>query len=198
MIGLIDYGAGNLHSINRALKYLGYKTHLISSPNDLNRVEKLIIPGVGSFGPAIRELKKKNLVSLIKHWINHSRPLLGICLGLQLLTEGSEESPANQGFCHFSGKCQRLKAKKVPHIGWNEVKIIRADPIFSGLIEPIYFYFIHSYAFVDHSSSTIAVTEYEYTFSSVLRKGSVYACQFHPEKSGETGLLFLKNWVEQC
>ncbi|MBC7360803.1 MAG: imidazole glycerol phosphate synthase subunit HisH [Candidatus Aminicenantes bacterium] len=198
MIGLLDYGAGNLRSISQAFTYLGFKTRLISSPDEIKRISRLVIPGVGSFGPAIIQLRKRNLKPLIDEWISSSHPLLGICLGLQLLTEGSEESPEEKGLAVFEGKCKKLTAKKVPQIGWNRVQLIKEDQIFQGLPEPVFFYFVHSYSLMNISSSTIAITEYGQAFSSVLRQANIYACQFHPEKSGEAGLLFLKNWVEKC
>ncbi|MGB4704980.1 MAG: imidazole glycerol phosphate synthase subunit HisH [Candidatus Saccharicenans sp.] len=198
MIGIINYGAGNLRSISQAINFLGYEVKIISFPEQAEGVEKLIIPGVGSFGAAMSAIREKNLENFIYTWLVNKKPLLGICLGLQLLCEGSEESPGESGFGFFPGRCRKLRAGKIPHIGWNKIKIIQRDPIFEGFSGDEYFYFVHSFYREEADRFTLALTEYGQVFSSVLKKDSIYACQFHPEKSGETGLRFLRNWVERC
>ncbi len=194
----MNYGAGNLKSLSHAFQFLGYKVKIISSPEEATDIDRLIIPGVGSFGAAMREIKERNLYSFVADWIAAEKPLLGICLGLQLLCEGSDESLEETGFSVFSGRCEKIQARKIPHIGWNEVRIIQDAPLFHGFTGDQHFYFVHSFARRIIDSSTLALTDYGIVFSSVLKKNSVYACQFHPEKSGETGLRFLTNWVERC
>ncbi len=198
MIGLIDYGAGNLNSLLKALKYLGFPAQLISSPPATKNFDRLIIPGVGSFASALDELKRREILPFLTEWLEAGKPLLGICLGLQLLSHGSQEAPGIEGLACFPGSCERLKAPKVPHIGWNEVEVIKEDPIFDGFPEKSHFYFVHSFALTEVSPLTLAITDYGLIFSSVIKKGRVYGCQFHPEKSGPIGLKFLKNWVEKC
>lgn len=198
MIGLIDYGAGNLNSLLKAIRFLDYRVQLLSSPEPFPEIDRLIIPGVGSFRPALEELKRKELLPFIREWLEAGKPLLGICLGLQLLSQGSQEAPEIPGLAFFPGSCQKLQAPKVPHIGWNEVKILKDDPVFHGLPEKSYFYFVHSFALTELGSSTLGITDYGTTFSSVIKSGRIYGCQFHPEKSGQLGLKFLKNWVEKC
>lgn len=198
MIGIIDYGAGNLNSIRKALVFLGYEVRIISCREDWFEAERMVIPGVGSFESAINEMKKRGLFQELSRWIEAGKPLLGICLGLQILCQGSEEAPGQEGLSLFSGRCQKLRTLKVPHIGWNQVEIIQKDPIFDGLPEKTYFYFVHSFVRSETDASTLAITEYGTVFSSVVKNGRIYACQFHPEKSGQAGLTFLKNWVEKC
>ncbi len=198
MIGIIDYGAGNLKSISTALVFLGFKVRIISRCEDWFEAERIVIPGVGSFESAIVEMKKRGLFQKLSNWIKTGKPLLGICLGLQILCRASEEAPGQEGLALFSGQCQKLPSLKVPHIGWNQARIIQRDPIFDGLPEKTYFYFVHSFARCETDSSTLAITDYGTVFSSVVKTGRVYACQFHPEKSGQAGLTFLKNWVEKC
>ncbi len=198
MIGIINYGAGNLRSISQAINFLGYEVKIISFLEQAEGVEKLIIPGVGSFGAAMSAIREKNLENFIHTWVVNKKPLLGICLGLQLLCEGSEESPGESGFGFFPGMCKKIRTGKIPHIGWNRIKIIQKDPIFWGFRGEEYFYFVHSFSREETDRFTLALAEYGQVFSSVLKKDSIYACQFHPEKSGETGLRFLRNWVEKC
>ncbi len=145
MIGIIDYGAGNLRSISQAINTLGYEARIISSPEQVEGVKKLIIPGVGSFGAAISELKRRNLENFVYDWLINKKPLLGICLGLQLLCESSEESPTEYGFGTFPGKCRKISAAKIPHTGWNIVQVIKNDPIFDGFNGDENFELVHSF-----------------------------------------------------
>ncbi|MBC7364416.1 MAG: imidazole glycerol phosphate synthase subunit HisH [Candidatus Aminicenantes bacterium] len=198
MIGVIDYGAGNLNSVLKALAWLNLPARLVSSPEDAATVEKLIIPGVGSFGAALSELRKRNLYQTVDLWIKENRPLLGICLGFQLLFQRSEESPEEHGFSIFQGICQKIKASKVPHMGWNKVKFVQPDPLFTGLPLEEYFYFVHSYAVFQTNGSVLGLTDYGNQFVSVIKSGRIYGVQFHPEKSGQAGLQLLQNWGTKC
>ncbi len=199
MIGIIDYGAGNLHSVAKALKFLGYQTHLVTKNSDLKEVNKLILPGVGAFGQAVADLRAKGLWPALNNWVRQGLPLLGVCLGMQLLMESSQESPGIGGLGFIKGTCDRLRAPKVPHMGWNEVHFLDSIPLFDGLQDGSCFYFVHSYYVSPEDSKVVrGSTEYNLVFPSVIQVGRVLGVQFHPEKSGEQGLLFLRNWVEKC
>jgi len=198
MIGIVDYKAGNLNSVMKAFKFLGLESQIISSVEDSHGVDKLVIPGVGSFGAAINNLKKQRLYEFVLDWLKADRPFLGICLGFQLLFEGSEESVEVSGFSVVEGKCSRIRGRKVPHIGWNKVRFVIKDPIVDGFNEEEYFYFVHSYAVLQTSSTVVGTTDYEQEFVSIVRSGNIYGVQFHPEKSGEAGLRLLYNWGTRC
>ncbi len=198
MIGIIDYGAGNLSSVLKAFSYLRLPAKLVTSPEEIQEVERLVIPGVGAFGAALRELRKRNLLPAVLSWMKENRPLLGICLGFQLLFEKSEESPEERGLAIFPGSCQKLRAAKVPHMGWNAVEIIQPDPLFSELTASEYFYFVHSYAILQTSGQVLGITHYGRPFVAVIKLGRIYGVQFHPEKSGVAGLKLLQNWGTRC
>lgn len=199
MIGIIDYGAGNLHSVVKALRFLGYQTRLVTKDSDLKEVDRLILPGVGAFGQAVVELQATGLWPALNDWIRQGLPLLGVCLGMQLLMENSQESPGIRGFGLIRGTCRRLPAPKVPHIGWNEVHFLDSTRLFDGLQDGSCFYFVHSYSVSPEDAKLVrGITEYNLAFPSVIQAGRVFGVQFHPEKSGEPGLLLLRNWVEKC
>ena len=199
MIGIVDYGAGNLNSVRKAFRYLNKKTRIIQSPKDTDGIKKIVLPGVGSFGAALEKIRKSGFFPALEEWLKSNRPFLGICLGLQLLFEFSEEAPGVPGLRIFRGKCRRLEGKKVPHMGWNRVSVQKKDSVFKGIHDREFFYFVHSYyALPEDSEIEIGRTDYGIEFSSVIRRGNIYAVQFHPEKSGRAGLLFLKNWVMSC
>lgn len=198
MIGIVDYGAGNLNSVLKAFAYLKLEARLVTSSEDMDGLEKLVIPGVGFFGAALNELRERNLYQSVARWIKEDKPLLGICLGFQLLFEKSEETPAESGFSFFKGYCQKIRAEKVPHIGWNTVKAVAKDPIFEGLGSAEFFYFVHSYAVYSTQEKVLGLTEYGNDFVSVVKSGRIYGVQFHPEKSGEAGLKLLWNWGTLC
>jgi len=201
MIGIVDYGAGNLRSVRKALQFLGFEAAVIAGPENLANADRLILPGVGSFGYAMEQIRARRLFEPLKEWLESGRPLMGICLGLQLLTEGSQESPGAAGFAVFKGNCRRFLARRVPQIGWNSLKILRADGLFSGIREGEFFYFANSYypAPVDEDvECVLAVSEHGVEFPVSLRKGNVRGVQFHPEKSGPAGLRLIENWVERC
>ena len=190
MISIIDYGAGNLKSISNALKKVGAETEVVSSVND---ADALVLPGVGNFGDAMQKLAlvKQDIIDSIAE----GKPFLGLCLGLQVLFEGSDEAPGVDGFGVIKGKCLRFNEGKVPHMGWNQINDLRGG-LFEGLKDGENFYFVHSYygPLVDE---TIAFCNYGVDFSAAVQKDNVYACQFHPERSGEAGLKVLKNFVRQ-
>lgn len=199
MIGIIDYGAGNLHSVVKALKFLGYQTRLVTEDNDFKEVDKLILPGVGAFGQAVADLRAKGLWTALNNWVREGLPLLGICLGMQLLMESSQESPGIGGLGLIKGACVRLRAPKVPHMGWNDVRFFDSISLFDGIADRSCFYFVHSYYVSPEDSKVVrGVTEHHLAFPSVIQVGRVIGVQFHPEKSGEQGLFFLRNWVEKC
>lgn len=199
MIGLIDYGAGNLKSVVKALVYLGEDAGIIKYPSDLARVDKLILPGVGSFGPAMQYFEHGGWLDPVVEWINNGRPFLGICLGMQLLFDGSEESPGTKGLSVFPGKCRKFQAAKVPQIGWNNISFKKDDPLFFDVPDGEYFYFVHGYHLETGCREVVlAAAEYGLEYPAVIGRGRVYGVQFHPEKSGPAGLKLLNNWRRLC
>jgi|UniRef100_A0A7V3VU38 imidazole glycerol phosphate synthase glutamine amidotransferase subunit len=199
MIGIIDYGAGNLHSIKNALNYLGLKNRLIRDEDGFKNIERIILPGVGAFGAAITKLRKAGILERLLEWLRGDKPYLGICLGLQLLFESSEEAEGINGFGIFKGRMKRFLTSKIPQIGWNSIEVIKPSPIFNSQRKKVYFYFLHSY-YLDTPEKDIVLarTVYGVSYPSVINKGNIYAVQFHPEKSGKAGLDLLKKWVELC
>jgi glutamine amidotransferase len=199
MIAIIDYGAGNLHSVKKAFDYLKEETIIASQPEDLKESDKIVLPGVGAFGPAIEKLIKTGFYEITYKWLSENKPFLGICLGMQMLFEESEESSGTKGFGIFKGICSRFKKGKVPQIGWNRIKIAKDSPLLEGIKEESFFYFLHGYyAEVENKEIVTATTDYFITYSSMIEKGNIFAVQFHPEKSGEIGLKMLSNWVKKC
>lgn len=201
MIGIIDYGMGNLGSVENACRFLEYPAKIITAPGDISGCDAMILPGVGAFGDCVAHLTKFGFVEPVKEWIASGNPFLGICLGLQMLFEGSEESPGIPGLGVFKGQVKKLKLKpefKVPQIGWNQVQQRQpACPLFAGIPDNSFFYFVHSY-FVDPEDASLAagMTDYGMTYTSAVWKDNVMAVQFHPEKSHDTGLRMLKNFAE--
>jgi len=199
MIGIVDYGAGNLHSVHKAFAYLGKDSKILEQPSELEGVNKVVLPGVGSFGHAITEIIDRKWHSPLLEWLAADRPFLGICLGMQLLFESSDESPDLQGFSIMAGTCRKFTEKKVPQIGWNDIQITRKSNLFEGIKSGDYFYFVHSY-YVDPENKDVicAETAYGCDYPSIVGRGRVVGVQFHPEKSGDKGLKLLQNWVERC
>lgn len=200
MIGIIDYGAGNLRSVKKAIDFLDIDNVIIQSPADFTpQIEKVILPGVGSFGAAVDTLKARNLYAPAAEWLAAEKPFLGICLGMQLLFGESEESPGMKGFDVFHGNIPQFTRGKVPQIGWNQVQYTKSTPLFEGIIDNAFFYFLHGY-YVNptNAEATIAETEYGIPYTSAVRKGRIYGVQFHPEKSSDMGIQLLKNWVTLC
>ena len=199
MIGIVDYGAGNLRSVKKAFDFLEKKSRILTSAEELNTFERLVFPGVGSFGHAVERVREMGLYGPIKEWIEMDRPFLGICLGLQLLFESSEEFMGVEGLSVLKGTCRRFAEKKVPQVGWNKIRVERGINLLKGIRNDEFFYFIHSYYVVpDESGVIVATSTYGVDYASIVGKGRVLGVQFHPEKSGYAGLRLLKNWVEQC
>ena len=200
MIGIIDYDAGNIRSVEKALSYLGEKTVVSRDPDILKSVDKVILPGVGSFGQAMENLHRYELVPVIRDMIEDGKPFLGICLGLQLLFESSEESPGAEGLGILKGKILKIPSSpglKIPHMGWNSLRFPNQGRLFKGLPEEPYVYFVHSYYLKAKEEEIVtATTEYGTLIHASVEKGNVFACQFHPEKSSDTGIQILKNFVE--
>lgn len=200
-IAIIDYGMGNLYSVRNTFASLGIKADVVDRPEAILNYDKLILPGVGAFGDAMKELKKKGLIEPIRIFAAAGRPFLGICLGMQLLLDESQESEGTPGLRIIPGRVLKFsRVLKCPHMGWN--KIIKAGKglkIFQGLGKDIYTYFCHSYYVAPRKKSVvIGKTDYGITFASVIKEGNVYGMQFHPEKSQETGLKILENFIKLC
>lgn len=199
MIGIIDYDAGNIKSVEKALHFLGEETVVTRDPVLLKKADKVILPGVGSFGDAMENLRKFGLVSVIQEIIEEGVPFLGICLGLQLLFESSEESPGVKGLGILKGKIKKIPPKeglKIPHMGWNSLTLTNHGRLFDGLPENPYVYFVHSYYLEAEEPEIVkAVTEYSTCIHASVEKNNVFACQFHPEKSSHVGLEILRNFV---
>jgi glutamine amidotransferase len=199
MVAIIDYGAGNLQSVKKALDFLGYENEITQDKNKIESASHIILPGVGSFGDAMKSIKDRGLEDTIRKSAGGDKPFLGICLGLQLLFESSEESPNVDGLGIFKGKIVTIPKNnglKVPHMGWNSVSFKQNDGIFKGINDESYFYFVHSYYLKDADDSIVAgTTQYGTEIECAVQNGLVCATQFHPEKSGEVGLQLLKNFI---
>jgi glutamine amidotransferase len=200
-IAIIDYGMGNLYSVRNTLASLGMTTDTIGSARDLMRYDKLILPGVGAFGDAMKELRQRGFIGPISKFIASGKPFLGICLGMQLLFEESQESPRVKGLGIIAGRVRKFSGRlKIPHIGWNKIaKTSVRSRIFRGLKTGFYAYFCHSYFVVPQSRKVvIGRTQYGAGFASMVQNGCVYGMQFHPEKSQDVGLKLLRNFIELC
>ena len=199
MIALIDYDAGNIRSVEKALAALGEETEVTRDAERIMAADRVILPGVGSFGDAMGKLHSFQLVDVIKETIRRKTPFLGICLGLQLLFERSEESPGVEGLGILKGEILRIPEKdglKIPHIGWNSLTFPNPGRLFEGIEENPYVYFVHSYYLKAAESSIVtAETEYGTLIHASVEKDNVFACQFHPEKSSSVGLSILKNFI---
>jgi cyclase len=199
MIAIIDYDAGNLGSVKKAFDHLETPYRVVNSAKDLETYEPsgIVLPGVGAFGPAAETLKAWGFFPVLKKYIDQDRPFLGICLGMQMLMEYSEEAPGVQGLGIIPGTCRKFRHRKVPQIGWNRIHSNPASKLFKDVPDGSFFYFIHSY-YVEETSPgfTAASTCYHNSFTSAFEQGNLCAVQFHPEKSGETGLQLLRCWVD--
>ncbi len=201
MIAIIDYGAGNLQSVKKALDYLGCESVVTADKEVIESASHIILPGVGSFGDAMDSIRSRGLEEIIKNAASGEKKFLGICLGLQLLFEESEESPGVKGLGIFKGSIVKIPENlglKVPHMGWNSVNIKQNFGIFEGIKDESYFYFVHSFYLKDAESDIVAGTaDYGVNIQCAVQKGKVSATQFHPEKSGKIGLELLKNFVAE-
>ena len=198
MIALIDYGVGNLYSVAKAVTAVGGDVKITSNADDLVRADKIILPGVGAFGDCMKNLFASGLIPTIREQISNKKYLLGICVGLQILFESSEESPNIDGLGILSGKIKKIHAEnlKIPHMGWNSVNFSDSK-IFAGVKNNSYFYFVHSYhAAPDNKNLISATTDYGEKVTAAVESENIFATQFHPEKSGDVGLQILKNFIE--
>ena len=200
MIAIIDYDAGNLRSVEKALASLGEETVITRNFKEILNADKVILPGVGSFGDAMAQLKKYELDKVVHEVAEKKTPFLGICLGLQLLFESSEETPGVEGLHLLEGHVLRIpeaEGLKIPHIGWNSLDFPNKGRLFEGLAEQSYVYFVHSYYLKAAEESIVtATTEYGTHIHASVEKENIFACQFHPEKSSTVGLQILKNFAK--
>lgn len=199
MIAIIDYDAGNIKSVEKALELLGEEVVLTRDRSQLLAADKVVLPGVGSFGDAMENLHKYGLVDVIHEIADQGTPFLGICLGLQLIFESSEESPGVEGLGLLKGKVVKFPPKegcKIPHMGWNSLHLQNEGRLFRGIPEQSYVYFVHSYYLQAEDESIVkATTEYTAHVDASVESGNVFACQFHPEKSSDVGLQILRNFA---
>lgn len=199
MVAVIDYDAGNIRSVEKALVSLGQEVSVTRDAGEILGAERVILPGVGSFGDAMGKLHAFGLVEVIRECVEKGTPFLGICLGLQLLFESSEESPGVEGLHILDGRIVRIPSGdglKVPHIGWNSLRFPWRGELFSGVPEGAYVYFVHSYYLRAQDEEIVtAVADYGVPMHVSVEKGNVFACQFHPEKSSQVGMQILKNFI---
>lgn len=200
MIAIIDYDAGNVKSVEKALQFLGEEVIITRDREQILSADKVVLPGVGAFGDAMDKLNSYNLVEVIKEVVDRKTPFIGICLGLQLLFDSSEESPGVAGLGILPGKIVRIPEKdglKVPHIGWNSLTYPNKGRLYKGIEEESYVYFVHSYYLqADDPSIVVAQTNYGVDIQASVEKDNVFACQFHPEKSSGVGMTILKNFIQ--
>ncbi len=204
MIAIVDYGMGNLRSVSKAFQSQEFPAVVTRDPKEISNASGLVLPGVGGFGDCVKNLNDYGLISPIKDFIDSGKPFLGICLGLQVLFEESEESPGAQGLGIFKGKVVKFpdfkeEGLKVPHMGWNEIKIVKDTPVLKGVPQDSWFYFVHSYYASPKDDSISAVkTTYGFEFTAAVSKDNIFASQFHPEKSSTLGLKIVQNFAAIC
>ncbi len=200
MIAIIDYDAGNIKSVVKAMEYLAADHVFTRDPEMIKRADKLILPGVGAFGSAMRRLDDYKLTGVIKEAVSENKPFLGICLGLQLIFEDSEESPGVSGIGLLKGHIKKIpkgEHSKIPHMGWNSLSLKGGGRLFRGISDGSHVYFVHSfYLDADDKNIVKATTDYNVCIDASIESGNVFACQFHPEKSSAVGLKILKNFIE--
>ncbi|HZP57752.1 MAG TPA: imidazole glycerol phosphate synthase subunit HisH [Dehalococcoidia bacterium] len=196
---IVDYGAGNLRSVARAVAHVGHEPCVTADPAAVAAADAMILPGVGAAEYTMRNLRESGMVGPVREFIASARPFFGVCMGQQALLSVSEEGGEHACLDIIPGRLKRLPAgQKVPHMGWNQVRQTRPHPIFEGIPDESYFYFVHSYVPVpDDESVIIGETEYGVRFASVIARGNIVATQFHPEKSGEAGLRMYRNFLAQ-
>lgn len=200
MIAIIDYGAGNLHSVKNALDFLGVESCITKDSDVILNADKVILPGVGAFADAMDNLRKNGLEETVKNAAQSGKPFLGICLGLQLLFEKSEESPNTSGLGILKGKSVKIPKKdglKIPHMGWNSLEIPKESKILKNIGDEPFVYFVHSYYILPDDESVVsAYTDYGTKLGIAIERDNMFALQFHPEKSGKIGMQILKNFIE--
>lgn len=200
MIAIVDYDAGNMLSVVKALKHLGEEPVITRDASVLESADKVILPGVGAFGDAMGRLDSLGLVDVIRDVIAEGKPFFGICLGLQLLYESSDEAPGIPGIGALKGSIKLIpkgQYRKIPHMGWNSLKLHGSGRLFKGIDDGAYVYFVHSYYLLADDRQTVtATTDYNVSIDASVESGNVFACQFHPEKSGTVGLSILKNFID--
>ncbi len=199
MIAIIDYDAGNLKSVEKAFDFLGEEARITQNREEILSADRIVLPGVGAFGDAMEKLYRYELVDVIREAVDMKIPFLGICLGLQLLFESSEESPGVDGLGICKGRIARLpktEGLKIPHMGWNSLEYDHPGRLFAGIPEGSYVYFVHSYYLQAQDKEIVkASTQYAAHIHASIEQGNVFACQFHPEKSGKVGLAILRNFI---
>lgn len=199
MVAIIDYDAGNLKSVEKAFAYLGEDAKITRDRDDILSADRIVLPGVGAFGDAMDKLRQYQLIPVIHEAVEREIPFLGICLGLQLLFESSDESPGVQGLGLCKGKIvhiPRTQDLKIPHMGWNSLQYDHPGRLFEGIPEGSYVYFVHSYYLQAQDEEIVkASTQYAAHIHASVEQGNVFACQFHPEKSGDVGLAILRNFI---
>lgn len=201
MIAIIDYGAGNIQSVYKALRYINCDAKVTNNSNEILKADGAILPGVGSFGDTMNTMEQFNIKDTVIEYTKSGKPFLGICLGLQLLFPESEESLGVKGLSVFEGKIKKIPNKngqlKIPHMGWNSLNIKKKDGLFKGISENPYVYFVHSY-YLDAKDKSIvsSQTDYGTVIDASVQKDNIFATQFHPEKSGEVGLKMLRNFAD--
>ena len=199
-ITIIDYDMGNIGSLQNMIKKAGGKSVYTSDIKEIAKAEKIILPGVGSFDTGMANLRKKNLDKILIKKAKEGTPILAICLGMQLLGKKSEEGKLN-GLGLIDAETKKFNFSKlrgsyqIPHMGWNEIKVVKEDPLFKGLNSRDYFYFVHSYHMIANKKDTLTTTDYGFDFVSSVKSNNVYGVQFHPEKSHKTGLRLIKNFI---
>ncbi len=201
-IALIDYGMGNLLSVSKALEKAGGNIRIIDRPEQAEGCSGLVLPGVGNFGDGMRNLREHGFVDTVRRAVTENIPLLGICLGMQMMLESSEEAPGVEGIGIFKGAVRRFpddRGEKVPHMGWNQIEHDGTNPFLAGVPSGSHVYFVHSY-YADPVDRSVVAAECDYIFkfAAALGKGNVFASQFHPEKSQKRGLAILENFVKKC
>ena len=200
MITIVDYGMGNLRSVEKAFAYLGYRARVSNDPASIEEAAGIVLPGVGAFGDAMQELKEGGFVEPLRDAVGDGKPFLGICLGYQLLFDESEESPGVMGLGILPGRVARFPGdEKVPHMGWNDARFMKRHAVLEGVEEGSFFYFVHSYYVVPRNpDDRLTVTGYGIEFASGVARDRLVAFQFHPEKSSASGLRILDNFARMC
>ncbi len=195
MIAIIDYGMGNLRSVQKAFEYLGYKAVITQQPSEIQKADKVVLPGVGAFKDAMQTIKQKGIDKVLYDVVEQKKPLLGICLGMQMFFEKSYEYGEHKGLTILQGEIVKLpEGVKIPHMGWNSLNIKKKNPLFEGLSQEPYVYFVHSYHLNTEADIVSATTYYGKEIQVAAQKENVFALQFHPEKSGDVGLNILQNF----